>query len=158
MQKTIIPFRVLSTLLIAILLTSCASLKKTPKESSIPATKLTPATAVVKDANDSKIQHVNTEQFNKLLLLKDVQLVDVRTKEEFDSGHIKNADNINVKDSEFKNNVSKLKKDKPVLLYCRSGKRSTDAAEILKEMGFTKLVSLDGGILSWEEAKLPISK
>jgi len=84
--------------------------------------------------------------------------VDVRTKEEYQTGHIKDALNIDVKDPNFKTNINKLDKNKPVLVYCRSGKRSGDAAEILRGMGFTKIVSLEGGMLSWEEADLPINK
>jgi|SRR5690606_17971520 len=146
---------------VALLLSSCASFKKNTKTTSIPATELTPATKITPAASNNttgKIKTVKSEQFNMLLLLDEIQLVDVRTKEEFKSGHIKNALNIDVKDVNFKSYTNNLKKDKPVLVYCRSGKRSSEAAEILKELGFTKIVSLEGGIVSWEEADLPISK
>lgn len=146
---------------IAFFISSCASIKKTPETTSIPATKLTPATKITPETSNNttgKIQTVNPEQFNKLLLLDEIQLVDVRTPEEFKAGHIRNALNIDVKDVNFKSATNKLDKNKPVLVYCKSGKRSADAAEILKELGFIKIVSLDGGIISLEETDLPINK
>jgi len=145
---------------IAFVASSCATIKKSPEQVPLPTAEQNSTTDTTIPANNStgKIQNVNSEQFNKLLLLDEVQLVDVRTKEEFQAGHINNASNMDIKDVSFKSNASKLKKNKPVLVYCRSGKRSTDAAEVLKELGFKKIVSLEGGILSWEEADLPINK
>src|SRR5690606_4808149 len=102
--------------------------------------------------------NVKADQFNELSKQNNVQLVDVRTKEEYDTGHIKDALNINVQDSSFLSQIDKLDKNKPILVYCRSGKRSNDATEIMKKAGFTRIVKLEGGILSWEEAALPINK
>jgi rhodanese-related sulfurtransferase len=78
------------------------------------------------------------------------QLVDVRTPEEFDESHLKNAQNICVTEDGFKEKAAKLDKKKPVYVYCRSGKRSAKAAQILKEMGFTEIYDMDGGILNWK--------
>lgn len=78
------------------------------------------------------------------------QLVDVRTAEEFQAGHLKNAQNICVTDDDFKENIAKLDKDKPVYLYCRSGKRSATAAKILKDLGFKEIYDMEGGYLNWE--------
>jgi len=138
---------------------SCASRKKPVTVAPTPSsTATTDTAAAINTTATGKIQTINPEQFNKLLLLDEIQLVDVRTKEEYQTGHIKDALNIDVKDPNFKTNINKLDKNKPVLVYCRSGKRSGDAAEILRGMGFTKIVSLEGGMLSWEEADLPINK
>lgn len=82
------------------------------------------------------------------------QLVDVRTQEEFEEGHLKNSQNICVTDDDFKTKVAKLDKKKPVYVYCRSGKRSADAALVLKEMGFSEIYDMDGGIINWEEKGL----
>lgn len=106
----------------------------------------------------AQYKNVNANQFNRLSSQEDIQLVDVRTIEEYEAGHIKGAANINVQDSSFRSEINKLDKNKAVLVYCRSGKRSNDAAEIMKEAGFTKIVNLEGGILSWEEAAMPINK
>lgn len=79
-----------------------------------------------------------------------VQLVDVRTPEEFDKGHIENAININFRNKEvFERSFSKLNKNKPVYVYCRSGARSQGAARRLVEMGFSKIYDLEGGYMAW---------
>ncbi len=82
------------------------------------------------------------------------QLVDVRTAEEFEEGHLKNAQNISVTDADFEENMSKLDKDEPVYLYCRSGKRSAKAAQILKEMGFKEIYDMEGGYLKWQSEQI----
>ena len=78
------------------------------------------------------------------------QLVDVRTIEEFREGHLNNAQNICVTDAGFEENILKLDKDKPIYLYCRSGKRSARAAKMLKDLGFKEIYDMEGGYLNWE--------
>lgn len=80
-----------------------------------------------------------------------VQLVDVRTQEEFGVNHLKNAQNICVTNDDFEEKVKTLDKNKPVYVYCRKGVRSAKAAHILKEMGFKKVYDLEGGITNWED-------
>lgn len=87
-----------------------------------------------------------------------LQLVDVRTPEEYSVSHLKNAQNICVTDDDFQKQVGVLDKSKPVYVYCRSGKRSARAAKILKEMGFTQVYDLEGGIMEWEENQLETVK
>ncbi|WP_243652284.1 rhodanese-like domain-containing protein [Mariniflexile fucanivorans] len=79
-----------------------------------------------------------------------VQLIDVRTANEFKSGHIKSATNIDYYSSNFSNQMSKLNKEKPVYIYCRSGNRSIKAANLLAKLGFTEIYDLEGGFLNWE--------
>ena len=83
-----------------------------------------------------------------------LQLVDVRTHEEYEVSHLKNAQNICVTSDDFKKKVATLDKQKPVYVYCKKGGRSAQAASILKEMGFTKVYDLQGGITSWEQEGL----
>lgn len=83
-----------------------------------------------------------------------LQLVDVRTAGEFEVGHLKNAQNICVSSDNFKEKVAGLDKEKPIYVYCKKGGRSAKAATILKEMGFTKVYDLQGGITSWQEEGL----
>ncbi|MBC8306391.1 MAG: rhodanese-like domain-containing protein [Pelagibacterales bacterium] len=79
-----------------------------------------------------------------------VQLFDVRTPEEYDLGHIKGAVNIDFKNEEiFYRSFEKLDKSKPVYLYCRSGNRSKKSADILIELGFSKVYDLKGGFIEW---------
>lgn len=83
-------------------------------------------------------------------------VLDVRTPEEFEEGHIENAQLINVKEDNFTEKVNQLDKNQPIFLYCRSGKRSAHAHQIMRDLGFTQIYELDGGILAWEESELPI--
>ena len=93
---------------------------------------------------------VNATQFDELIESGKVQLVDVRTENEYKEGHIKGAQNIDVlKDTFAAQANQKLKKKKPVAVYCRSGKRSARACKILKMSGF-KTYNLLGGILKWK--------
>lgn len=86
------------------------------------------------------------------------QLVDVRTLEEFREGHLKNAHNICVTDGDFEENILKLDKEKPIYLYCRSGKRSARAAKMLKDLGFKEIYDMEGGYLNWESQDLETEK
>ena len=79
-----------------------------------------------------------------------VQLFDVRTPEEYNLGHINGAVNIDFKNEEiFYRSFEKLDKSKPVYLYCRSGNRSKKSADILIELGFSKVYDLKGGFIEW---------
>lgn len=94
---------------------------------------------------------VKKEVFKEIIGLGKVQLVDVRTPEEFLAGHIDKAKNINFNDPNFKQTIaSSLNKNKPVAIYCRSGRRSAAALIILKEMGFKDIYDLEGGFLNWQ--------
>lgn len=94
-------------------------------------------------------ESVNAEQFATALATQQPQIIDARTPEEFQQGHIPGAQNIDVKSNEFDTQISKLDKSRLVAVYCRSGRRSKMAAERLVSAGFN-VVELDGGILSWE--------
>ncbi|MFK5889223.1 MAG: rhodanese-like domain-containing protein [Flavobacteriaceae bacterium] len=91
-------------------------------------------------------------------LNNNIQLVDVRTPNEFKSGHIKGSVNMNYYDQDFSTQIGKLDKSKPIYVYCRSGVRSKYSSEILKKLGFKKIYNLKGGILNWNTNKLPLKK
>lgn len=95
--------------------------------------------------------------FEQKMLDKDVQLIDVRTPQEFANGHISNATNMNVNDADFETQIAKLDKNRPVMLYCRSGARSANASSILKQNGFKTIIDLKGGINNWQSSGKPIS-
>ena len=99
---------------------------------------------------------VNTETFSKETNESDVQIIDVRTPEEFAQGHIENAVNINIMDNNFETEISKLDKSKKTLVYCKSGGRSSDAAQKLSSMGFENISNLEGGLLAWQNAGLKV--
>ncbi|GIV71200.1 rhodanese-like domain-containing protein [Caldilinea sp.] len=80
-------------------------------------------------------------------------LIDVRTPEEFAGGHIPGAVNISVE--QLAQRLSEIPKDKPVVLYCRSGNRSNQAAQILERAGYSQIYDL-GGIITWAQQGYPI--
>lgn len=84
------------------------------------------------------------------------QLIDVRTPAEFAAGHITSAVNIDIYNADFLQALQGLQKKKPVLVYCKAGGRSADAAAQLKRMGFATVIDLQGGIMLWEKENLPL--
>lgn len=86
-----------------------------------------------------------------------IVVLDVRTKEEFSSetGHLKNALLIPVQELETRIAELASHKKQTILVYCRSGTRSKRASELLGQQGFTP-VNMDGGIIAWNQANLPI--
>jgi rhodanese-related sulfurtransferase len=102
------------------------------------------------------ISVVDSNNFEKQMNENSSQIVDVRTPEEFSAGHIANAVNMDVTADGFEQQIEALDKEKPVMVYCKSGGRSARAASILKDKGFKNVYDLDGGIIGWEEAKKPI--
>lgn len=99
--------------------------------------------------NDSQIKVVQKTEFKEAIANNTIQLVDVRTPEEFADGFIKGAKNINVNDANFETEIQKLDKTKPVYIYCRSGARSQTAATKMVELGFTEIYDLEGGYMNW---------
>lgn len=86
----------------------------------------------------------------------DVQLLDVRTPEEYQQGHLENAMLANWKDNEeFMRRIEALDKGEPVYIYCLSGGRSAAARRALETEGFAKVVELKGGITAWRQADKP---
>ncbi len=79
----------------------------------------------------------------------DYILLDVRTPDEFSSGYIKNAINLDFYSETFQNDILSIDKNLPIVLYCRTNNRSTKTANILKENGFKEISVLEGGITDW---------
>ena len=78
-------------------------------------------------------------------------ILDVRTPEEFKEGHIQGAQNINIKDDNFITAIQKLSPSDTLLIYCRSGRRSLYAAQVMVSFGFQKIYDLEGGFLNWKK-------
>ena len=79
----------------------------------------------------------------------DYIIIDVRTTDEFSSGYIKNAINLDFYSETFQNDILSIDKSLAVVLYCRTNNRSTKTANILKENGFKEILVLEGGITDW---------
>ena len=103
-------------------------------------------------------ENTDVDAFASRITNQDVVLLDVRTAEEYNDGHIQNAINIDVKQDGFIEEAkSTLPTDKTIAVYCRSGKRSAKAAGLLAKEGF-KIVNLEGGIMAWKNAGMPVEK
>lgn len=100
---------------------------------------------------NAQIKAVSPTFAEQKLNKKKVVVIDVRTTQEFNEGHLPNAIHINVQDSvAFRQQVKKLRKGKTYLVYCKSGKRSTKASEIMKQEGFRHIWNMEGGITAWK--------
>lgn len=108
-------------------------------------------------ADTSTVKDVAPDEAEKLLKAG-AKVVDVRTPEEFKSGHIKGASNVDFHGTDFAAKVNALPKNEPVILHCAAGGRSTKALETLKAAGFGKIYHLKGGFSAWEDAGKPVEK
>jgi rhodanese-related sulfurtransferase len=103
-------------------------------------------------------EDVTPAQAQKLLAKKDApQVIDIRTKKEFEAGHIKGAKQFDFFGADFEKKLAKLDPKKSYLMHCKSGGRSTKSLPIWKKLGFTKVYHLKSGFDGWKTAKLPIS-
>ncbi len=102
----------------------------------------------------------DVQEFEKITAEKSVVILDVRTPQEFLGGHIKDAVNIDVKADSFKDEALRQLSDKNqmIAVYCRSGRRSVTAANILSEEGYKNIVNLKGGILVWQLSGKAVEK
>lgn len=117
------------------------------------------ATEKQSSSQDKTIEVLSPEQMQVALKeLPEAQLIDVRRANEYKVSHLKEAQNICVTDSDFKDKVASLDPKKPVYVYCKKGGRSAKAATILKDMGFTKIYDLQGGITNWEKNELEVAQ
>jgi len=88
----------------------------------------------------------------------DIVLIDVRTPEEFQEGHLDGAQLINFYDANFQADVEKLDTAKKYVVYCRSGGRSSKSVSAMKKMGFEDVYNMSGGVLAWQRADLELVK
>lgn len=102
---------------------------------------------------DAEVKLVTAEEMQSILELEDVQLVDVRTPREYDEERIANSQNIDYNSPTFDEDIAKLDKAKPVILYCKGGTRSAKCAKKLKDAGFQKIYDLEGGISKWKHSE-----
>ena len=103
-------------------------------------------------------ENIDVQGFSELIADTNAVVLDVRTAAEFTEGHIKGAILIDQRQSDF---VEKAKAtlpiEKRIAVYCRSGRRSANAAGKLADVGY-KCVNLKGGILAWKDAGMPVTK
>ena len=106
--------------------------------------------------NQNKSNLISAHDFDKMIKLdKSSIIIDVRTPEEFNKGHLRNSLNVNWFDDNFDDNIDIFSKDLSVFVYCLSGGRSAKANEKIRSLGFKNVYELDGGILEWRKNKFP---
>ncbi|MBC9930695.1 rhodanese-like domain-containing protein [Chitinophaga qingshengii] len=102
-------------------------------------------------------QQEGAAAFSKDIRQPGVQVFDVRTAEEYNTGHLPNALQADYTNkTEFNDRVKYLDKQKPVYIYCLSGGRSSKAAQWMRENGFSKVIELENGVNAWKQAGLPL--
>jgi rhodanese-related sulfurtransferase len=84
-------------------------------------------------------------------------VLDVRTPEEFAEGHLDGATLVDFYDADFAEQLAALDRDVPYLVYCRSGNRSGQALQVMEQLGFSSAADVDGGIVAWTGAGLPVT-
>ena len=104
------------------------------------------------EINSQIIKNIGASQFQEQINKEEGIIIDVRTPEEFYSGHIKDATNIDFYADNFIDKLKIVRKDVPIYTYCRSGGRSSSAASKMEELGFSKVYNLAGGIGAWDSA------
>ncbi len=108
-------------------------------------------------ANAGEFTSLSVTEFASAIKNDSILLVDVRTPAEYKSGFIERAINIDVKSSEFQTEAAKLDKTKKIAVYCRSGKRSKMAANVMADLGY-QVIELNSGIMGWQNAAMPVVK
>lgn len=99
---------------------------------------------------------IDTKKASEELHNESVIVLDVRTKEEYESGHIDGSLNIDIRQPSFPEEIDALPKDKKCIVYCQSGGRAGVALETMKKRGFENICNLKGGIMEWKEKGMPI--
>lgn len=125
-----------------------------PRTSAAPAlpTSTAPGAAAQVPASGAGL---DAGAFAAALQIPGTVVVDVRTRGEFEGGHLQGARHIDVSDN-FRAGIESLDRSAPYALYCRSGNRSAQAMATMREAGFQRVYHLEGGIGAWQAAGLPV--
>jgi phage shock protein E len=114
--------------------------------------------AFAQETKSDGATHVDVTGAEKLIKDDRALILDVRSADEFKSGHIAGAKNIDFTENDFEQKASELDKSRPWLVHCGSGRRSTASLEVLQKLGFKQLYHLDGGMKAWQAAGKPVEK
>jgi rhodanese-related sulfurtransferase len=99
---------------------------------------------------------LSVSEFTGKVAEQGIVTLDVRTPGEFNEGHIEGAQLIDFQSGNFENEIAALDKSKTYAVYCRSGNRSGQAVKVMREAGFNNLYNLNGGVIDWANAGLPL--
>ena len=137
----------------------------TPKKGSSPDPALKPAesttgsSAEKKEPAETKIDHASAVEAVELMK-KDpaIVILDIRTPDEYATGHIPESINIDFKADNFEDELNTLDKNRTYLVHCRSGGRSSSSLKIFSKLGFKHIIHLDGGMMDWGKEQFPVEK
>ena len=99
---------------------------------------------------------LSVTEFSTKVAEAGVITLDVRTPDEFMSGFIKGAKNIDIQSGNFESEIAALDKNATYAVYCRSGNRSGKAVEVMHDAGFHNVYNLNGGVIDWSNAGMPL--
>tara|TARA_Y100001949_G_C15871936_1_gene279891 strand:+ start:165 stop:578 length:414 start_codon:yes stop_codon:yes gene_type:complete len=103
-------------------------------------------------------KRIDPTELTRLINKEEGILFDLRTAQEFSSGHISGAENIQPENIEQKVNSKNISKEKPIILVCKTGSNSSKAGSTLKKSGFQNISIMSGGMMLWQNQGLPLSK
>ena len=103
-------------------------------------------------AADRPFKNVDVAEFEQLRKSTNNIVLDVRSKKEFDAGHVPGATHIDVNAPNFEQRVAKLDRNKTYLVHCAAGRRSANADKKMSELKFKSLINFEGGYNAWEKA------
>lgn len=102
--------------------------------------------------------HLQPTDAQALIATGDVEVLDVRTPEEYAEGHIDGATLIDFYEPDFVDRIAELDRGVSYVVYCRSGHRSGQTVALMARQGFTAVNDVDGGIIAWDAAGLPVTR
>ncbi|MDO9098030.1 MAG: rhodanese-like domain-containing protein [Candidatus Methanoperedens sp.] len=114
-----------------------------------------------KPPEKAQYEDITVQRAKEMIDRGEVFILDVRTQEEYDAGHIKGSTRIPVQDipaQELDEAIAKIPRDRKLLVYCRTARRSAQASEILVNNGFAQVYNMKGGIVEWTKAGYEVVK
>lgn len=146
----------LPIILLALFLISCSSDKDQDSNQTNSENNTQNTANVITNLNNTDISPQKAQE----LLQKNPQttILDVRTPQEFQQGHLQDALNFDFYEATFKDELNQLDKNTPYLVYCRSGNRSGQTISLMQELDFQNVQHIEGGITAWQEAGYQLVK
>ncbi len=105
----------------------------------------------------SRVKEVSPAEATRLLNHENAIMIDMRTDKDYREGHIANAVNVPTGNADIPASLDKYR-ERPVIVYCQRGQRSTALCNKLSKQGFESVYNLKGGVLAWQKAELPLTK
>lgn len=107
---------------------------------------------------DHSIKRIAAKEAKELIESKTIHIIDVRTDQEYNRGHLKNAKLLNMMSANFSKKIKLLDKNKSYLIYCHSGNRSFKVAKEMADLGFKSVYEMKYGIREWNSMNYEITK